>query len=82
VKKSLYLKEYKALINELYAIRIENGLRQVDLANKLKVPQSFVSKYESGERRLDIIETMEICRSLGISIIELLERMQNVAPEK
>lgn len=46
-------------------IRKESGLSQQELADKLKRPQSFVSKYERGERKLDFIETVEICEALG-----------------
>lgn len=46
-------KSRQALLTLLRRIRAEAGLRQVDMAEKLKMPQSYVSKYESGERRLD-----------------------------
>jgi len=42
-------------------------LRQVQVAEALDVPQSFVSKYESGERRLDLIELRQVCAVLGVS---------------
>lgn len=53
-----------ALLREL---RENMGLTQVELAAHLKVTQSFVSKYESGERRLNFIEIYEICGVLGTS---------------
>lgn len=49
----------------LKKIRKESGLSQQELADRLKRPQSFVSKYERGERKLDFIETVEICEALG-----------------
>ena len=76
MKKSLYSKEYLAFVNELYTVRIEKGLRQSDLAERLNVPQSFISKYETGERRLDIVEIKHICKSLGIRLIDLVERVE------
>jgi len=63
-------------VNELYTVRIEKGLRQSDLAERLNVPQSFISKYETGERRLDIVEIKHICKSLGIRLIDLVERVE------
>jgi transcriptional regulator with XRE-family HTH domain len=50
------------------------GLTQVDLADRLGRPQSFVSKYERGERRLDVIEFCEVCRALGVDPVEFLQR--------
>ncbi|MGI0085936.1 MAG: helix-turn-helix domain-containing protein, partial [Nitrososphaerales archaeon] len=43
------------------------GLRQIDLAARLTRPQSFVSKYESGEKTLAFLEVREVCRALGVS---------------
>ncbi len=57
-------------------LRNEAGLRQVDLAAKLEEPQSFVSKYESGERRLDFVEVVEICKALGITLHEFVRRFE------
>jgi len=51
------------------------GLRQADLALRLHVPQSFVSKYESGERLLSFLETLEILGELGVSVEELIESL-------
>lgn len=60
--------------------RFKKDLTQVELAKKLGVPQSFVSKYESGERQLDVLELRQICQQLGISFenfIHLLEEKIN-----
>lgn len=54
--------------------RVDAGLRQVDLAERLQEPQSFVSKYENGERRLGFVEVAEICRALGISFVDFARR--------
>lgn len=62
-----------ALLREL---RLEAHLRQQDLADRLGRQQSFVSKYESGERRLDVLELREVCSVLGITLTELVECLE------
>lgn len=64
------------LRNLLREVRLEAGLRQVDLAELLGHPQSFVSKYESGERRLDLPELREVCEATGISLDEFVRRFE------
>ena len=54
--KSIHSTKYKTVLQNLIKARHESGLMQVDVAEKLKKPQSFVSKVERGERRLDIVE--------------------------
>jgi transcriptional regulator with XRE-family HTH domain len=60
----------------LVSLRNEAGLRQVDLAERLHKPQSFVSKYESGERRLDLIELYKVCQALQIRFADFAERFE------
>ena len=50
------------------------GLTQSELSSRLKRPQSFVSKYERGERRLDVVEFGEVARALRIDPIRFLRR--------
>lgn len=61
---------------QLRQIRIEANLTQADLARILGQHQSYVSKYESGERRLDLIELRQICQAVGISLSELVRRLE------
>ena len=68
--------EQHTLLGLLKEIRIEAGLRQVDLAEKLHVPQSMISKYEVGERRVDLLELRDICAALGISLIEFVRELE------
>jgi len=56
MSKSVYSDDYKMIIKRLKEARLEVGLSQQDVANKLNKPQSYVSKIESGERRLDVAE--------------------------
>ncbi len=53
--------------------REKNGLTQTALAAVLQKPQSFVSKYESGERLLSFVETIDVCRALNMDPIALLK---------
>jgi transcriptional regulator with XRE-family HTH domain len=62
-----------ALLREM---RRESGLRQTDVAAKLHKPQSFVSNYESGERRLDLLELQSLCEVLGVSLTDFVKRFQ------
>ena len=54
--------------------RSDAGLTQAELSARLKRPQSFVSKYERGERRLDVIEFCEVAAALGIDPVRFLRR--------
>ncbi|WP_431927540.1 helix-turn-helix domain-containing protein [Amycolatopsis tucumanensis] len=64
----IYSAEYQQLCRLLRELRQEAGLTQVQVAERLGVPQSFVSKYETAERRLDIIELGHLGRVIGFSI--------------
>jgi transcriptional regulator with XRE-family HTH domain len=76
VAKSLSSKEGEKLAALLRAIRAEAKLTQADVAERLELPQSFVSKYESGERRLDLVEVRQICKVLKISLVEFVRRFE------
>lgn len=54
--KSIYSVKYKIVLQNLLKAREESNLTQVNVASKIKKPQSFVSKVERGERRLDVVE--------------------------
>lgn len=60
----------------LQQLRLRADLRQIDLAKKIGAPQSYVSKYESGERRLDLYELRVICRALGVELGEFVSRFE------
>jgi transcriptional regulator with XRE-family HTH domain len=74
VEKSIYTAEYQRLCAVLRELRVAAGLTQQQVADELDVPQSFVSKYESGERRLDVIELSHVAAALGLPMQQLLER--------
>jgi len=66
MQKSLYSRHYKIFLVELRAARTRLGVTQQELAARLDATQSFVSKCERGERRLDVAELRLWCRALGI----------------
>ena len=70
------LRKRRVLWSLLRQVRKEAGMRQADVAAKLGVPQSFVSNYESGERRLDILELREVCEVLGITLPTFIKRLE------
>ncbi len=80
MQKSLKSPEYARLIATLVAVRKGAGIRQQALAKKLGRPQSFIAKYEGGERRIDIIEFVAIARALGADPVKLLRDFVAVEP--
>jgi transcriptional regulator with XRE-family HTH domain len=73
MKRNRYSAREETLRKLLRMHRMEAGLRQEDLAEKMKAHQSFVSKYESGERLLTFVETINICQALGLDPNTLLK---------
>lgn len=74
--KTLYTARHTELVRLLRELRGEAGLRQQDVADRIDEPQSFVSKYETGERRLDVLELREVCRALGVSLVDFAARLE------
>lgn len=71
MQKSLKSAEYARLIAMLVAVREKAGIRQQPLADRLGKPQSFIAKYEGGERRIDLIEFIAIARALDADPLKL-----------
>jgi transcriptional regulator with XRE-family HTH domain len=76
MEKSLYSDNQKKLLELLRELREEAKLRQEDVAEALEVPQSFVSKYESGERRLDILELRAVCQVLKLELPTFCRKLE------
>lgn len=74
-KKSAFSAEYRLLCKLLREARERAGLTQEDVAKRLNRPQSYVSKYESGERRLDVIEFLTITRVLSVEPREVFRKL-------
>jgi len=64
--KSLHTPEYEHFRSLLVVARERAGLTQAEVATRLGRPQSFVAKYEGAERRLDVVEFVEVCNALGV----------------
>ena len=60
--ESIYSREYKIIIQKLIDARIQSGTTQVQVAAKLKKPQSYISKIERRERRVDIVELKQLLK--------------------
>lgn len=69
---SLHTKAYKEVIDRLKKARIDAGLTQVEAAKGLNKPQSFISKVENRQRRLDVLEIREFARLYGVKLDELI----------
>lgn len=73
--KTLYSDLYQSLINRLREVRLEADMTQTQLSERLGKPQSYVSKVERGERRLDVIEYLEMCRQIGVDPYVMLREI-------
>lgn len=73
--KSLHTPQYGVFRSLMADLRVTAKLPQSELAARLGAPQSFVSKYESGERRLDVIEFVSVCDALGVAPDLILKKL-------
>ena len=73
MSKTIWTKKYAKFIEKLRQARLKTGLRQIEVAKKLKRPQSYISRVESGEYRLDIIEVKRFAKLYGKSMNELID---------
>ncbi len=74
--KTIHDKRYRILVDCLREARDAAKVTQVELAKRLGTDQSYVSKYERYERRLDIIELREISVALGSTLVEFVSRFE------
>ncbi|RJP15997.1 MAG: XRE family transcriptional regulator [Candidatus Abyssobacteria bacterium SURF_5] len=76
MQKSPFTNKYNKFRKLLIEARKKSGLTQKEVAEKLSRPQSFVSKYERGERRLDVVEFLEIAKALEISLFSFFRKLE------
>ena len=74
--KSIHSPQHQKLRELLVAARKKAGMTQAEVAEMLGRPQSFVAKYEGGERRLDVIEFIDVARALDADAVKLLRRIE------
>jgi len=73
--RSTHTPDYKAMLELLRELRDRKGILQADLAGRLEVPQSYVSKSENGERRLDVLEVRAWCIALGVPFADFSKEL-------
>lgn len=81
MQKSLRTPRQQFLLSLLVKARKSKGLTQADVAAALGKPQSFVAKYENGERRIDVVEFVDIAAALGVSTVAILEQIEAFGPK-
>ncbi len=75
MKKSIYSEKHKKPCELLINARKDAGLTQQELAKMIGQHQSFVAKYEGGERRLDLIELIQISNKINLNLISVIEKI-------
>jgi transcriptional regulator with XRE-family HTH domain len=76
ISKSVHSADQAVFCELMIKARKAAGLTQHDLAGRLKKPQSFIAKYEGGERRLDVVEFLAITRAIGADPVRILKALQ------
>jgi transcriptional regulator with XRE-family HTH domain len=77
--KSVFTHEYEIFRRCMIEARKEARLTQASLAEFLNKPQSFVAKYENGERRLDVIEFLQVVRVMGVDPCDVLKKIEQLS---
>lgn len=81
MQKSVFSPQYTAFLKQLREARQRAGLSQEELAERLEQTQSFVSKCERGERRIDVIELRQFCLALGVSFSQFAKQLDSALAE-
>ena len=76
MEKSIFTKEYAIFLSNLRSARKAAGLTQEQMAKRLHQTQSFVSKCERGERRIDVVELRSFCQAIGISLSDFMQNIE------
>jgi transcriptional regulator with XRE-family HTH domain len=71
--KTQHHRQYKKLLELLRQVRLDSGLTQVEVAKTLGKHAPYISKIESGERRVDVLELEELCQCYGVSLCKFLK---------
>lgn len=76
IQKTIHAKEYHVVISLLREYREQQQITQKELAERIGADQTFISKIEIGERRVDIIELKFICEALEIGLVQFVEQVE------
>lgn len=76
LEKTIYAPEYAVVLRLFRTARESAGMTQVELAERIGQSQSFVSKVERGERRLDILQLRSLLAEFGITLPQFVERLE------
>ena len=76
MEKSIFTPEYEAVSRVLVRCRKTAEITQVELAEALEITQSAVSKLERGALRLDIVQLRTVCRALGVTLVEFVQKLE------
>ncbi len=68
MSKTIFTKEHKYTVDQLKRARLETGLGQEDVARLINKSQSYISKIESGQRRIDIVQLKQLARAYSKDI--------------
>lgn len=77
MEKSLHTDDYSVVVALLRETRKTTGMTQVELAEALGQSQSFVSKYENGDTRLDILQLRTVCQTLGTALPDFVAQLED-----
>lgn len=75
VRKARFSPEYEVFLKRLRAAREDQGLLQVEVAKRLRVPQQYISRFETGETRMDVIQLWRYCQALGVDFTSFCRRL-------
>ena len=74
--KSIYTREYEVLLELLREQREKAGLTQGDLAEKIDENQVYVSRYERGESRVDVVQLRSLLQAMGVGLVPFIRRFE------
>lgn len=72
MEKTLFRSDYRILLGLLRSARQAAGVTQEDVAARLEIPRSTVTKWETGQQRMDVLEFWSLCEVMGVDPLELL----------
>jgi len=82
MEKTLFRPEYRILLGLVRQARKDAQITQDDLAARIQAPQSTITKWETGQQRMDLLEFWSYCRGIEVNPIDLLQRFQDALEEE